>query len=449
MHRRAALAVPLLLALGCGGAPSDALDTRAGRLARRAVVPVEGGPKRPLHLVDRDSGQTCGLVRARDGEGWRCVPETMAGVAYRDADCTDRVLVVDGTPGQAVRVFDAFALRVERLGAEVAIDAAPYHRVGNRCVPKLGGLEAPAFTSAGVVADSAFVSGAIARVATAGGPDADVFVTSEGDRALLGLVDPVSETACTPTATEAGGRCAPPVETVADEGLRDPGCDRLAVLDYALPPVARVGEAGPIVRLERQDWGTGWAAVGPDGECAAVPDPSPGRKTLAFATPYPPAEWPALHLDQEAGPRLRAPRTVLPDGRAAYPLLGVDPRRFFEDTETGRACGPAWMEGTLRCAPAPSGAMLGDTVFVDDRCEVRGALARNGQAPDEIHAVVVGFGDAGLPEAEVYRMGEPAYHAYAETAAGQCVRLMRRADVYRLGAPVAPETWGELRLELD
>ena len=418
------------------------------RLKARFVESADGRVRRLFGLFDSVPGQACWLTRFSSPDGRaHCFPRASGTLVYLDAACTQ--LAVETTEGEHSWVL---ANGPVRLGPQIR--PAPTRRylhlgVG-RCAPTAEPPTGSVYEVAEQLGAEALAAGTVVQAASNDRLSVLEFVGDDGSSVPYRLIDAVAKVDCTPGQTEVGPRCRPDVGTLHDEGRLDERCDRLAILDYSMTPVAAVPErGGDIYRFDFPERGSTRLQLGrvaPGGMCT-LEETNLGRYTLHLGTPYPERDWAPIALDvAESGP-LRAVVGRLPSGAPAEIEPRLEPGAFFE--LDGQPCGPVWTSPTdLRCLPTPSEAVMGwVTAFADARCTERVLAMREGSTPPAEVLLVGAYGPENLPVGDVRPVGEALDigRIYVDSN-GTCTRTSQAARYFRLGAALDPGRFPSLRL---
>lgn len=454
--QRALIALPTLLFACQAGPETQPLGTTSQdgtRLLVRYVEAEDGGAQRLLHLFDRELGQPCRLsTRPDGGETLTCLPAASGMVMFLDDACTTPyIATIHGEAGVVTASGFPPLAGPARLGARVADSGAARYLGGG----DFGCSEAAALTDTPLYAVEAFLpltelpQGRLVAEPLTEDLEAQVFEGDDGTRVLYYLVDRNTGGTCQPELTDAGPRCAGYVAEAHDEGLRNEACDRLVVAAYGQMQVATIPErGGATFRLTLMTAEDALTRVLGHGACEPEEHSIAGRRTLYFADPYPTSEWPAVELGTTSGRVL----TARP-GRIGELLLDtlttVDPDTLFVDMSRNQDCGPAWVDGSLACVPAPApNAHEYLTIYADPECTVPAAAVYSGSVPPATYTfreLGAPTSQEGLPTAKVYEVGAAVSTVYARDGLGACESAVYRHDYYRLDTP-APGPWPGLRL---
>jgi len=349
----------------------------------------------------------------------------------------------ESSPRWLLGVTFAAATAAVRRGPVVG--AGPLFVEGRGC-SRLGG--APAGAALFEVAKEEPLSWlpAVRERREAAGELTAVWVDGEGGAsALHRLEDPRTGLGCRPTVTEAGPRCASPVDTVRDQGRLDEACQRLAVLDYGVPSLAAVeGRGGAIHHFRPAPYGTPAARRTDEGRCVVDEDPSYGRRTLYIGEPYPPPAWPKVSFEAVAGPRLEVRMARATSGEPLDPMDRPPTEALFYDRARGVDCFAGWLDDELRCVPSPpNGVRLAPRAFADPRCQGDPLVeVSGGEAPPEVLTVPGAAGPAGFPTVEVREVGPPPETVYVRDR-GCLEAVGATPNLYRLGRD-AGDDWAPL-----
>ena len=425
--------------------PSDAGVTSQHRLHRQLVSSPDESLRRFYQLIDTTTGEPCFLNRGTASDGtMTCFPKASGELVYLDAACTrpyvetharDQTLIMTVVP--------------VRRGARVASPPAMrYFGWGDgQCGSAATPVAAPLF-EAEIVPVEQLPHGRLETSGSRGGLRTVTFVSDDGFRVLHDLIDETSGVSCLPGITAEGPRCQPDLQGEAvDEGLLDPACLRLAITPYGTTRVAPVeGRNGEIylfeVAVDQQHAGRS------SGGMCAVEDIPITRRTLHLGSPYPASLWPEMSVLREGGRGLGTYVATYAGGDAD-PASRVDAATMFD--YAGAPCGPAWIDGELRCLPAPPKTVLSwATIYADNRCTGRAMAMDNASSEMPPPRVTVREGlhhATGLPESHVYEVGISIRSAYSITnSTGSCEPYPFTARYFALGARVDATVFPTLKL---
>ncbi len=429
------------------GSSADAGTTPIGgqRLKARFVESEDGKVRRLLGLIDTVPDQACWLTRFGDvDQRAYCYPRASGMLVYLDAACTQ--LAVETSAGDRQWVI---AERTVRLGRRITPTPAERHfyLAPGSCTANSAPSAAPIYEVAEMLGAEALAGGTVVRGTSSDRLTVLQFVGDDGSSVPYRLIDVVAATDCTPGETAAGPRCRPDMGTLHDEGRLDERCDRLAILDYGMTPVAPIPERnGDVYRFDfppRDQSRLQLGRAGPGGMCQ-LEQAELGRYTLHLGTPYPPQDWAPIPLDRAASGPLSAAVGRLPSGAAAEIEPRLDPSFEFD----GQRCGPVWARpGELRCLPTPDATVLGwVTAFADARCSERALAMEPGSTPPVEVLLADNTGPDELPFGEVRPVGEALDMGRVYVNNGRCTPTTQAASYFRLGRPVDPSRFPVLRL---
>jgi hypothetical protein len=402
-----------------------------------------------LQTIDSELGKPCVIQQAAAGR-FSCAPPSWGRVIFLDAACTEPLIETQFPEERWVSTIGyAPYVGVAKLGPRRANATGTAFMGGadTACSPA-GMIQDPVFAVEELVPFDQWAAGAVEEV-DRGPLGATYFRGDDGSSFLLTLVDRTAEVECSPADTEAGPRCRAEIFTVNDTGLLDASCERLAIIDYTVPPVAKVPERGDeVFRFASQQLDGLEVMVGrrePDGSCA-VEARSLGRMTLFLGEPYPPSAWPPLAFDRSSG-ALGAAVPTFTSGGSAEALDNVDASELFE--ADGQACGPVWSGERLRCLPpTPDGPLRQPLLHADAACSRRViALRASEQDPPALVTAHDGTGVAGLPIGGRFSLGARlSTEAVFEKSSRGCLPRSGGPLVFELGAPAPVEALPELVL---
>ncbi len=436
--------------------------TPTARVRRQVVEAVDGPARQLLGLFDARTAQAChsgAYVPA--GAPLTCFPSAGGRLVHLDPACADperietrayddQWVMAREASGAQVLVRKGESLRVSVSYAEVFVrdDDGACRTLG------AGQSSAAIYAIADVLAE--LPAGTLERVDVDATVATLAYVTDDGRRIVLELLDRTRGLRCTYEDTEAGPRCGPERFEITHQELFDPQCRRRAILG-GVRPVAEVfapsGATEGVMRFELAPVdGFNEAVIGrrqPDGSCRSA-TVALGRSALFFGVPYPPSEWPALSVTRLVGPRLTAVVPTLVGGGDAVALAAVDVRALFEDEVLQSLCGPVWVDDTLRCAPMR--ASRWDLAYADAACSALALILGPGRGdpPPTPRAWTMYEGNTrdGLPVGAVRAVGAALEQAY-ERVDGACRPLAMRGGAYALGAELAAEELAALRVVVE
>ncbi|MFO0725260.1 MAG: hypothetical protein U1E65_15870 [Myxococcota bacterium] len=429
-----------------GGVTEDAGSSGPStRLRAQVAVSLDGKLRGLVQLIDTQIGEACALQRfAPEGQPVACYPKASGLVYYADPACTQ--LVVE-TQHADHRWLTGDPLVV----AGARLNPPPAHRYfqGRGC--NEAGVPVDPVYEAQPLGDMRLAKGMLERdqsepglvVARVRGDDGSLFEEA--------LIDPLTGAGCAPGETaSAGGRCVPDLGILHDEGLLDPSCTQLAIVEYGSTPVAAISERGGEIFRFQIRTGTTVPLARMSAAGACTPEAvALGRKTLHLGTPYPERDWPSLTLKHSTSAGLELVEANLPSGRMVRPQDRLDDGAVFQGASG--PCGPMWLSGSLRCAPGAEAI----EVYRDNRCsEPLFYFPTDTPPPAEIRAVsgFAGPSGGGLPSGSVFTVGAKATPAalFAKTFGGSCDPYpIPGGQVFLRGEAQPPEHYPELRLELE
>lgn len=463
MMRTTPLVLVLGLTAGCGMTPDGPLGqaqpstpaaSHSGRFVAQYVQPEGGEARRYLGMFDRFTGQSCQTSRATAEEipTVYCLPELTAMVAFLDPECTQAVIETSAPQGAWVNAWGIGPRAGPlRIGARLGSVEGPRYYLSRGCYESGTFGDAVVYEVAETAEFDTFELGQLRDEDLSENLRATWLDRADGPALLHHLTDSTAQLACTPAHTEAGPRCATELGQVHDEGLRNETCEQLAAADYGTLGVARVPERGDaIYRFSSVPWGTAHATEGPDGTCEWS-DEGFGRMTLHFAEPYPMSQWPQLTFDGTTGARLESLSARLPSGASAHGLADYDPRALFKDTLRQQECGPAWVDGAVRCVPAlPPSIRSWIEVFTDAACTQPGVAVPEGEpALTSVARLVEGEAQRidGLRTMQVVQVSGPVTQGYElEPRSDRCLPSGAPERIYGLGAEIDPSSLATLRV---
>lgn len=430
----------------------------APRLRRQLVQATQGPARQVLQLIDTRTEQACHSVDTT------CLPSAGGRLVHLDPTCADPERIeTNGYDHRWVATNDASGARILVRKGDTLRVSISYAEVFSRdpdgsCRALGGGQSSYAiYEIAEVVTD--LPVGTIERADVGPTLAATALVADDGSRFVLELLDKTIGARCSFEDTEAGPRCAPERSEITHDDLFDPECRRRAILGW-VPQVASVfapsgASEGVMIFTEAERSPSNEAAIGrqqPDGSCR--PDMIPlGRQTLHIGDPYPPSRWPELRSLRLEGPRLVAVVPQLASGGDAAALGAVDARAMFEDKWRQTPCGPVWIDGVLRCAPArPANAPWVVEVFSDAECRVPALWLTAGRAEAEAPRALTIYRSElreGLPVGLVREVGQALEVAYERSFSDGCRVTALEGQAYALGAEIAGSELAELSLALD
>lgn len=427
------------------------------RVRRQLVQATQGPARQLLQLIDTRTGQACHSVDTS------CLPSAGGRLVHLDPTCADperietnaydhRWVATNDASGARILVLKGDSLRISVSYAEV------YTRdQGGSCRALGAGQSSYAiYEIAEVMTDLPVATIEHEEV----GPRlaANTFVGDDGSRFVLELLDRTTGVRCSLEDTEAGPRCAPARGEITHEDLFDPECRRRAILGW-VPQVTSVfapsgASEGVMIFSRAERGGSNEAAIGrkqPDGSCRSETIEL-GRESLHVGEPYPPSQWPELSELRLEGPRLVAVVPQLIRGGDAAALASVDARAMFEDKLRQTLCGPVWIDGVLRCAPARPANAPWVEVYSDSECRVPALWLTAGRAAAEAPRALTIYRSEvreGLPVGVVREVGRALEVAYELSFSGECRGTASEGQAYALGAEVAGSELAELSLALD
>jgi hypothetical protein len=423
---------------------------------------VDGPARQLLGLFDARTAQAChsgAYVPA--GAPLTCLPSAGGRLVHLDPACADperietqgydyRWVMTQDATGARILVRKGESLRISVSYAEVYVRDTD----GSCRAFGAGQSSAPIYAVAEVLAE--LPAGTLERVDVDATLATLAYVTDDGRRIVLELIDRTTGLRCVYEDTEAGPRCAPERGEITHQELFDPQCRRRAILG-GVPQVAEVyapsGVAEGVMHFEvAPSDGFNEAVVGQrqrDGSCLTATI-TLGRSALFFGVPYPPSQWPALSARRVEGPRLAAVVPTLVDGGDASALAAVDVRALFEDDVLQSLCGPVWVDETLRCAPLR--APRWDQAYADAACSAPALVLTPGRgdtAPPRAWTAYEGNTRDGLPVGTVRAVGAALQQAYERGFDGACRPLAMLGGAYALGAELAAGELAALRLVVE
>lgn len=452
----------VLALTGCGdadthmlsGEPPPMVETSGARLSAR-FVDAEGGARRFLHFVDRETGEPCRFSNQTEEDGTvYCIPAASGVILHRNAACDDAVIATSWAEHEwAYAPAYSDTTSVVRLGAPVTFRGPYYFDSGRGCVEWTTDTTGLVYEVVERRALETFPPGKLVtndaddRLATVS------FQGEDGSYSIEVLMDTLADVVCRPGATEAGTRCVPEMQDVdaLEDELFDPTCERPLVAAYSAGRVGRIiGRGDEIYRFEATDWGAPVARI-VDGRCVVDDRFSQGRRTLYFVTPYPASDWPEVTLTPFGGPQVVAKIAATPAGAPIDARTSLAPDELFDLLDEDTACGPAWMDGSLRCAPEISASEVRwREVYADARCSTKAvALTAGADVPRHIRTNEgrASAANASLPIVRVFNVGTRARTPYWMTRG--CTPMTDDSlDVYLLGEEVAADQLPTLDLRL-
>lgn len=452
------------LTAGCGlspdrpllgpGQPSATGASHQGRFLAQYVEDDGGEARRYLGMFDRLTGQSC-QVTATTVDEVRiayCPPELTASVYFLDPACTQPVIETTAPPGAWVTAWGYGPTSGPlRIGARVAPVMRPRYTLSRGCNEYGVFDDSPLYEVAEIAELETFELGQIRDQDVRENLRASWLDRADGPALVHHLTDLTAQIGCAPQHTEAGPRCGTELGEVHDVGLRNETCDQLAAADYGSLGVSRVPErAEAIYRFSPVSWGVAHGVEGPNGTCERSED-SFGRMTLHFAQPYPMSQWPQLTYDGATTARLQSLSARLPSGASAHGLSTYDARAVFKDTLRQEECGPAWVDGGVRCVPAPPPYVRSWVeVFTDASCTRPGVPVPEGELPPQAISRLVST-DAqrqdGLRTMQVLQVTGPVTQGYIwASRVNRCQPATIPERIYGLGSALDPESLARLHI---
>ncbi|MEO1231229.1 MAG: hypothetical protein AAFZ18_20225, partial [Myxococcota bacterium] len=325
------------------------VEASGDRLSAR-YVEADGGARRFLHFVDRETGEPCRVAtQGRDETTAYCVPFAVGTLLYRNSNCENPVVATSAAGHAWVSAAHPHGEPVfVRLGDPVdqptpyfldtGLGCAEWNDVGWSAPPAVHevaeqrGMER--FPRGRLVAEERDE-----RLRTIS------FEGEDGSFSIELLMDRRAGVVCRPGATTAGPRCIPDMQDVVlapDDLFFDASCERRVLAAYVAPPVGRVSNSSQdVYRFETAERDLSVARI-IDGRCIVQEGFSPGRKTLYFIEPYPESAWAEVIMTPFGGPELIAHSATTLAGAPidAQSSLALD--ELFELADEAAACGPAW-----------------------------------------------------------------------------------------------------------
>lgn len=433
------------------------------RVRRQVVEDVDGPARQLLGLFDTRTGEACHSgAFVPPGAPLTCFASAGGRLVHLDPACADperietrayddQWVMAHEASGAQVLVRKGESLRVSVSYAEVFVrdDDGACRTLG------AGQSSEAIYAVAEVLAE--LPAGTLERVDVDATLATLAYVTDDGRRIVLQLLDRTNGLRCAYEDTEAGPRCGPERGEITHQELFDPECRRRAILG-GVRPVAEVfapsGATEGVMRFRtapKNDLNE--TMIGrrqPDGSCRSATI-ALERSAVFFGVPYPPSEWPALSVSRLVGPRLTAVVPTLVGGGDAVALAAVDVRALFEDEVLQSLCGPVWVDDTLRCAPMR--ASRWDMAYADAACSALALVLGPGRGdpPPTPRAWTMYEGNTrdGLPVGAVRAVGAALEQAYERSYDGACRPIAMSGGAYALGAELAAEELAALRVVVE
>ncbi len=446
------ISLALLLVAACASEQIDlpGVVPEGPRLIPQYVV-AEGGARQLLHLVDRQTGEPCDFRVASDlGAPGVCVPAASGWIVFLDDACQRPMVQAYANNHAWVAIMRGpgadWLDKLVRLGAP-ASDVTNLHQLG------AGGCEVavqsgvPVFAIVEELPRDALAKGAIEARDLGPALSASAFVGDDGSSFISALSDRTGESSCRPGMTEAGARCVPQLGSIAHGGIYDERCERIAYDNFIGNPVAIVTDLGGATYRFGPRFSGATITLGrrgPSGECVTEEREIPPFGALHFGVPYPESAWPALELTTEGGPRMTARVATLPDGNAYFERPAT-----FDDR--GAPCGPAWVDGVLRCLPLP--VYPSYSVYSDPACTDQITVFGAAGAPPSVTVLdgpPGGPAQGNLPTGRVRAIGRELERAFVVTrSAGGCSPATPEDRYFAFGDDVDPAQFAALTLVSD